>query len=434
MNIVVIGNGGPNKGAAAITASTLNMLSRIFPEARITLLTEYPKTDSNQFGVETFKSLIGRQRGVIDKSREAMSLCFIILYGLLKLRGLNFPFFVEDKEKWQSLQACERADIVIFPSADTISSVYDVFTVIGALTHIFSVLALKRPIAILSAQIGPFGDSLKEKGIAFLSRLLLNRVDLITVRDKFSFDTLRKMGVCHPTIQLVADIAFLLPPAPDKRVSFILRKENIHPQKPLIGINTSALIWRYGFSSSRTAKEKIDKYIEFMSRIVDLLVDKLGATVVLLPHVFEADRCNDDREIARKIYETVRNKQKCKLITGEYSPQELKGIIGLFDLFISTRMHPLIHAISMGVPTIAIDYNIKQIELMKMVGQNDQVISVRSLNEPGALEQMASKIWKTFNDRKRISIELATRANMLESRALINERMLHDLLEKQRRC
>lgn len=431
LNIIVIGNGGPNKGAAAIAASTLALLSQIFPTAHVALLTEYPKEDSDRFGVDSYKSLVCRQNSLGDKAKEAIVLSLLVLYAVTKLARLNLGFLVVGKEKQRAVAVCAKADLIVFPVADTVSGTYDIFTTIGSLINILCLEALRRPVAILSAQVGPFKESLKGKSLFLLFKLLLNKVDLITVRDKSSFDVLKKMRVYHPEIHLVADVAFLLPAASEERAYDILRTENIRLRRPLVGISTSALIWRYGFRRFHTAAEKKQKYIQLMGNITDEIIEKLHANVVLFPNVFETDKSNDDRETARKIYTASRNKSKCAFIKGEYSPQELKSVIGLFDLFISTRMHPLIHAISMAVPALAIDYNLKQRELMKVVGQMDKVFSVNSLDEPDAVELMVSKILNTFDQRKEISKELAIKGQMLTHQALINGRALQELLERK---
>jgi len=56
-----------------------------------------------------------------------------------------------------------------------------------------------------------------------------------------------------------------------------------------------------------------------------------------------------------------------QMIKGEYSSEELKGIISCFDLFIGARMHSVIAALSMSVPALAIAYIPKSRAIMEMV-------------------------------------------------------------------
>ena len=53
-----------------------------------------------------------------------------------------------------------------------------------------------------------------------------------------------------------------------------------------------------------------------------------------MPHVTNDDKPVDDRFVAKKIYEMAERKDKIRLINNDYSPDELKSIIGQCDLFI----------------------------------------------------------------------------------------------------
>ena len=163
-----------------------------------------------------------------------------------------------------------------------------------------------------------------------------------------------------------------------------------------------------------------------MSRMISYIIEKLGATVVLVPHVFGPGE-NDDRIIARKISCRVPYKHNLKLITGEYTPEELKGIIGQFDLFVSTRMHPLIHAISMGTPTIGIDYTFKTKELMKRVGQERRAFHIMNLD----YNELISKIDETYSAKDEIRETQKIESKVMQKYALSNAKLIKDLIRME---
>ena len=77
---------------------------------------------------------------------------------------------------------------------------------------------------------------------------------------------------------------------------------------PVIGISVSKIISRYGFCDLHSPKEKYNKYITIMARIIDHLIERLNAIVVFIPHVIEP-WSNDDRTVAKDILKLVKNKE-----------------------------------------------------------------------------------------------------------------------------
>jgi len=90
--------------------------------------------------------------------------------------------------------------------------------------------------------------------------------------------------------------------------------------------------------------------------MIDYLTERINGVAGLVPNQFGPRRKDDDRAINQVVYQRVMNKHRVKLIRNEYTPEELKRIIGQFDLLISGRIHPIIHAFFMGVPSVGIDY------------------------------------------------------------------------------
>jgi len=60
----------------------------------------------------------------------------------------------------------------------------------------------------------------------------------------------------------------------------------------------------------------------------------------------------------------MRNRDKLKVINVEYTPQEILGIFRFFKLFVGMRFHLIIFSMIMEVPTIALVYDTKTVELL----------------------------------------------------------------------
>ena len=74
---------------------------------------------------------------------------------------------------------------------------------------------------------------------------------------------------------------------------------------------------------------------------------------------------DNDLIIANKLKKRMRNGDKFRMIDAEYVPQEILGIFRFFDLFIGTRFHSTIFSMIMRVPTVALIYDTKTVELLK---------------------------------------------------------------------
>jgi polysaccharide pyruvyl transferase WcaK-like protein len=83
---------------------------------------------------------------------------------------------------------------------------------------------------------------------------------------------------------------------------------------------------------------------------------------------------------------------------------EIKYLISKLNLIISPRMHPIIHALSTGVPVIGIDYNIKTKEVMKLFGLEKWVLEMKTLN----FECLKTKVQEIFPRLDEISFHIAS--------------------------
>ena len=423
MKILVVGSGGHNKGSLSVIKSTIKMLKEEISGANISLMSRFPDFDSKQCEVTAFKYPTF-QHGLFARLKAILSLIQCTVLAILYMFPRVDVNWLVEVDRLKLLQAYVKTDSIVVCGTDDISDTYGFFYPIDLLyKKIFIATLLKKPIVINATQIGPFSKNLSGKILIFLVNLVLNRVSLITVRDQISRRKLLEMGVNSPLIYLTADPAFLLRPASYRRTKQILLREGIDTNaKPLVGVNPSALIYHYTDGSK--SEEKLESYVHLMSQVISYVIKKLNATVVLVPHVFA--RNNDDRIICKKIYRRVKCKSKLCLITNEYTPEELKGIIGQFDLFISSRMHPVIHAISMCTPVIGIDYTFKVEELMRRVSQERGVCHITNLD----YKELSSKIDAIYFAREKITETLRLKSKVMQNYAYSNAKLITAYLKK----
>jgi len=249
-----------------------------------------------------------------------------------------------------------------------------------------------------------------------LVKFCLNKVDLVIVREEITKNYLEKLGIRSP-VYLTADCAFVLEPASYETIEEIMLKEGIDiTKKPLVGISANAML-----------DDEENNYANLMAQLIDYIIEKLDAQVIFVPHVVLSN-VEDDRVIGEKIYKLTRNKGNIKLIKGEYSPDELKGIIGMCDIFIGGRMHANIAAVSMHIPTLATAWSHKYYGIMQTLGQEKYVCDFRTMN----FAELKSKIDDLWCNRDKIKEELKSKVEDQKELALFSGKLVRRLLNHRK--
>ena len=449
-----------NKGSAALLNSKIKLLSNFIPEAKFMVSTHHPEIDYTQYDVKMVKvagkimvaqlglSVLCGLYSILDKylgvkvnisirgkklqeytsqanaktrakdSLSSFSTLFLLfrcfLWAMLHKFGLN----VNRSFCGKKLQEYYDADIVLNTSGDVLTEDYD--SPSSDFVNLLFAILLDKPVVICGESIGPF----KKRWNKFVAKFVFNRARLITLREERSLKHLQEIGVNKPPIYVTADVAFILEPASDQRIKEILAKEGIKEYASLIGISVSKIISNYGFPELKNRKDKYNEYVKLMSQSIDYLVDTLNATIVFVPHVIGPGDI-DDRIVADDICKLIKNKDKIISIKEEYTPEELKGIIGQCDLFIGARMHATIAATSMLVPTVAIAYSDKTHGIIgKMLGYEAYVLDVKDLS----YDKLISKIDDAWENKEEIKKELKMKIPMVKEKAMLNGKLVKDLI------
>lgn len=316
-----------------------------------------------------------------------------------------------------TLRIYYESDVIINTGGDVLTDDYSAASTY--LSNLFFGIALNKPVIILAESVGPFNSISKR-----IAKFILNRTKLITLREELSFDYLTTLGVDKPPIHVTADIAFALEPIEGEKLNSILSFERIPKDKPLVGISASKIVSRFGFENINDSRAKYDKYLKIMAKLVDYLVSKINATILFIPHVYGPGD-SDDRLVAVDMMELIINKENVVIINNEYSPEELKGIIGQCDLFIGSRMHAMIASTSMLVPTVAIAYSNKTHGVIgKMLGLDNYVLDIKDFSE----NELLNRVDLAWNNRANITAILEERIPLVKAAALSNGKLVGELI------
>jgi len=397
-----------NLGGPSLLIGACKILNTFIPEAEFTLLsyTRFPEQDSKkaeEYGVKLVNLLEGKRGAMLRW----------LLGAILSRLGLKLPLLLNDK----ILQECIKADIFV----DILGITFTDF-ISGSLTgnmlgvNLWFLIGklLKKPVVKFTSDMGPF----KKKEVRYPAKFFLSKLDLIMARGAITQRYLQELDI-RKHIYVYPDPAFILDPAPREQINEIIWREKLD-KKPLIGIAVSRRI------DQMLCGEDIEsesKYSLLIAQVTDYLTEKLTASVVFIPN--EMAGGYDDIYVARKVYKSVRSKSGVKLITTEYGAEELRGLIGECDMFISSRYHSVVAVTAMCVPCVVIGWGHKYIEIMEMLGQGDFVCDFETVD----FDELQAKVDRLWHNREKIRAELALKIPLIKERVLSGGRLIKDLLD-----
>jgi colanic acid/amylovoran biosynthesis protein WcaK/AmsJ len=374
-NIIITGASlSTNYGAQAMSFASIDIIRGMFPYSNISFSTPYYKKDK-VFERELSIKVIPRER----INQFVKNLLKIIYWGKIRKKkpcdALNINTYLD-------------ADLIIDISGDMLTDDYGSKSTIRNFKEFLIPVVIKKTFIIFPQSIGPF-KSLFTRSIA---RFLLNKAKLIIAREKITFENLKELGIKSKII-LLPDTAFLLKTINNNKNKEILEKiEKIKSRgKTIIGISISQAIVKF----SKTSRSSIGKnmevdYEKILTNFCDYLTSKLNAKIILIPHVVGPKKSDDDRTICKNIYNKLKNKQDCMILDRNYNSRELKTIIGKCDLFIGSRMHANIAALSQNIPTMSVAYSHKYYGIMQEFMLKDYVIDIVDITEEKIIEMAMS--------------------------------------------
>jgi colanic acid/amylovoran biosynthesis protein len=290
-----------------------------------------------------------------------------------------------------------KSDFVVsMAGGDSFSDIYGISRLLYVSLPQVLAIILGKKLVLLPQTIGPFNSWIAKD----LAKFILRRAVRIYSRDHEGIAKAQKMlraTDANSKVEFCFDVGFVVEATKPKVMDPHLEAE-VRCSGPIIGLNASGLLAMGGYSRANMFRLKVD-YTKFLFELVDMLISKQKAVVVLIPHVFGASAESDTR-VCQEIYSALNNRYPKQLfmVTEDYSYSEIKYFIGLCEFFIGSRMHSCIGALSQHVPTVSIAYSDKFIGVMNTIGVADLVADPRKLGK----EEILAAIGKAFKRRKQL--------------------------------
>ena len=295
------------------------------------------------------------------------------------------------------LRALREADIVVDSSGIAFVSPPDRSrkrAILGAITtHLWTLLASRhhKPLLRWTQSYGPFNGLF----VRLIARREFAKAPFLMARGHISRQRIEQLGVKCPVYEF-PDVTFCLPAAGQEWAeNYMLERIGVPYGKHLIGLSPSAVIRSYPSQIGAVGEAHIDFCVDLLDRL-------LGPNWcgILIPHTIRingpASAC--DLDVARKIFKRLPPslQRKVYLVEDDLDCRELKALIGRMDFFVGARYQALVAALSMEVPTVALGWHEKYLELLQYFGLEDAFIDVRK-NEP--LSEMIERICGLFEQR-----------------------------------
>ena len=374
----------------------MDCLRELAPYASILALSRNPAYTTRYHGIDAddyIENLLGPQtlsERIFFKISAKLGFIYKIArlaMNALLLRFIRRTVFLTYKER-RYLRNLSRADLIFTDGGGTISDRTNMFKTLTSqlITYLLASI-LGKPIFLSGQTIGPFE---KRSFAMLLTRICLNRVNVITLRDHhFSPKTLEKLRITKPSVYLSTDDAFSLPASSDERIEQLFKEQSIviPKGKALIGVNMA----NYG-------EARDEKFKKMFAEFLDFLITERSAHIVFIPTDYH--RPGSDVEIMSEIAGFVKHKHGVHVLPEKYKAKELKGIISKMDFGIGARYHFNVFSATTGVSSIAIAINdfadIRHNGVMNMLEIKNNVVRLQDLT----VETLIAKFDELYKDRE----------------------------------
>jgi colanic acid/amylovoran biosynthesis protein len=273
-----------------------------------------------------------------------------------------------------------------------------------------------KPVVIYAQSIGPF----KRRFSKWITAKVVKRAALVLPREEHSLAELRSMGVSESRIELTGDEAFCL--RPEKEVAG--QEEYAGAVGTSLRVGMAPRPWNFGYGPDQVLLTM--KYRDSLVQTIDWLTGEKQATVYMVANFVSPSGDNDRLYIENELIPRLKRPDRVV----QLPDLDARGLMRLYaglDLFVGTRMHANIFALTAGTPTVAIAYLPKTTGIMEMLGLREQVILIDEIN-PETLQRVVDQV---IRDRSALRHRIATAVQEMIVRSRRNALAVKELLQRR---
>ncbi len=233
------------------------------------------------------------------------------------------------------LRAIKNCDVLLSGGGSLLQDSTSTRSLMYYLSITATAKMMRKKVMLYANGIGPVSGKRNRR----LVKQVVNKADLITLREENSYEELLSMGVNPKKCFVTADPVFTMDGIGGEEAQTILQGEGVPTDKPMVVV------------SVRNWKD-MDKFIGRFAEMCDIIVEKYDRNIVFL-----GMQMPNDITVSEKVRKKM--KRDAYILKGNYSPYEVMGIISQADFILSMRLHTLIFAARQRVPLIGFIYDPK---------------------------------------------------------------------------
>jgi len=243
-------------------------------------------------------------------------------------------------------------------------------------------LLLGQPVVKCSQAMGPLRTPRNRR----LARLVLPHLEAICPRGTVTEAHLRAFGLDN--LRPAADLGFAMavPDGVRARVRATLARRG--GPGPYLVVAPSQIVDRYCTAAG------ID-YRGMLVELIEATVECGDHRVVIVAHAVEtrggATHMND-LPLCRAIRDAIGRHDEVVLFDEDLLPTELRAIIGLGDILVTSRLHAMISALVEGTPMLVIGWSHKYAEILEPFGLGDVALSYDELAAGASVTERVSSV------------------------------------------
>lgn len=237
----------------------------------------------------------------------------------------------------------------------------------------------KKKVMLYSNGLGPFSEKARIK-----TAKILNKVDIISLRESYASDLLKEMNVNKPEIKVTADPAFMLSSLLEESTKTkVLEREDIPMEKKIVGI------------SVRNAKGE-EEYINVLAELCDYIIEKYDYNILFIPFQYPKDL-----KISADIIDRMKN--KAYVIKEKCTVKEIINLISNCHFTICMRLHSIIFSALSNVPSLGIEYDPKVGYYLELLGSKKMGTNLE-LNYENCIEKVDDLVENYVNIKEKLEI------------------------------
>lgn len=300
------------------------------------------------------------------------------------------------------IRKIKETDILLMGGGSLLQDRTSTKSLIYYLSILWLAKKFNKKCMIYANGIGP----IRRKFNRYITKKVLNKVDVITLREKLSEKELYKLGVNKPIVKVTADPVFNLQTM-DINVDDILAGENIDTSKPF-----AAILFRNWKDES--------KYVKKIAKVCDYIVKTYDMNILFIPMKYPADI---------SVSKSISNKMECNsyILEKQYDVNTIIQIIGQTKIVLSMRLHALLYATLKGIPMVGFIYDPKVKYFLEELEMNT-ISDIRDFEVNEVINHI-DKMLETYDE---FQVSIKEKARHLKGKAYGNRKYLNELIQMKK--